>query len=197
MRKLISPIFCLNMRLLIYSFVLVSSWPFCACTQMTNLKSNSRHFQLFKKNPCKNNKKKKEEKKKTSSALHVWQPGGTGWVWACVCFSVGVKARSTHGEMRVLLNRGVWHSVSRQVLLSARNDWCLPTHTAAKVMADVIYPPIHPSIHPCIYFLHILSGSVFWRRLEPIPAVIVPRGGVYPGHGHLRRSLLRQWLVYL
>lgn len=152
MRKLISPIFCLNMRLLNYSFVLVSSWPFCACTQMTNLKSNSRHFQLFKKNPCKNNNKKKGRKKKTSSALHVWQPGGTGWVWACVCFSVGVKARSTHGEMRVLLNRGVWHSVSRQVLLSARNDWCLPTHTAAKVMADVIYPPIHPSIRASIFY---------------------------------------------
>lgn len=64
---------------------------------------------------------------------------------------MGVKARSTHGEMRVLLNRGVWHSVPRQVLLSARNDWCLPTHTAAKVMADVIYPPIHPSVHLFFY----------------------------------------------
>lgn len=47
---------------------------------MTNLKSNSRHFSAVQKNPCKN--KKKKRKKKTSSALHVWQPAGTGYVCA-------------------------------------------------------------------------------------------------------------------
>lgn len=191
MRKLISHIFCLNMRLLIHSFVLVSSWPFCACTQMTNLKSNSRHFSAVQKNPCKNNKKKR--KKKTSSALHVWQPGGTGWVWACVCFSVGVKARSTHGEMRVLLNRGVWHSVPRQVLLSARNDWCLPTHTTTKVMADVIYPPIHPSVH--LFFTHPIGFGVLEEAGAYPSCYCSERRGIpwtWP-----RRSLLRQWLVYL